>query len=195
MGRAEVGSASQAHPWVFLRPSSAPLTSSSCLGHSVPLPHLQDHGLSRQVQGQAGADVWKKGYSHFPSTVLSTTNFPMEPFNLFFPQGRHLCFIEMETNSEMGRDLPKVTRSKRQRWADWWAQRFPAQLGVRAGRVSLPGSNNTFLPGQIPYHQAQVSHASHPSHKPRTLVAQIFPDPQSSHMAALEGTNQYPGGV
>ena len=64
MGRAEVGSASQAHPWVFSRPSSAPLTSSSCLGHSVPLPHLQDHGLSRQVQGQAGAgrDCRSKGH-------------------------------------------------------------------------------------------------------------------------------------
>lgn len=86
MGKAELGSAPQAHPWVFSGPSSAPLTPSSFLGHSAPLPHLLDHGLSRPVQSQAGADVWKKGYSHFPSThsVLSTTRFPMGPSNLFF---------------------------------------------------------------------------------------------------------------
>lgn len=52
MGRAELGSASQA---------PAPLTPGSFLGHSAPLPHLLDHGLSRQVQGQAAADVCKKG--------------------------------------------------------------------------------------------------------------------------------------
>lgn len=75
-------------------------------------------------------------------------SFPMGPPP--FPSGKLLCFIEMETNSEMGKDLPKVTRNKWQRWADYWAEHFPAQPRPRAGRVSLLRSDSTFLPEQIP---------------------------------------------
>lgn len=75
-------------PWVFSGPSSAPLI--KFLPGAVCPCRLLDHGVSRQVQGRLELIVWKKGpqpLSKSTHSVLSTTHFPMEPFNLFFPQG------------------------------------------------------------------------------------------------------------
>lgn len=70
MGRAELGSASQAHPWVFSEPSSAPLTPGSFLGHSAPLPHLLTTALAGKSRARLELTSGRKDTVTFQAPTL-----------------------------------------------------------------------------------------------------------------------------